>query len=497
MTTRTLQFTLCTTALLIAGCQVGPRYVAPNVPAPPAYKEAGPNVAPVAAEEGPGTSASNTTWQQAKPSEAIPRGAWWTIFNDPELNKLEPQVETANQTLAQADANLTAARAEIRVRNADRFPTIGTATNVSGERYSDTRPYFNPTGPNNGVADIQLPLEASYEVDLWGAIHRNIAAGREEAQATAADRQNILLSLQAELALDYFNLRIDDSTQKLLNDTVSQYQNALRITTNRYQGGLAVKSDVTQAETQLEAARVEASDIGIERAQYEHAIANLIGQAPASLSIPYAPMPVDTQPPVIPTGLPSSLLQRRPDIAAAERRAAEGNEAIGIAQSAFYPSLDFNAAVGLESTALTSLFNPSSVVYSLGPGLAETFFDAGRRRGLKQEAVAVFNRDSAAYKQTVLTAFQQVEDNLVALRVLQQEATQQHAATASARESERIFNNRYVGGVDTYLQVITAQTTALNNERNDIDILRRRMDATVLLIKVLGGGWDRSQLPPS
>jgi NodT family efflux transporter outer membrane factor (OMF) lipoprotein len=277
---------------------------------------------------------------------------------------------------------------------------------------------------------------------------------------------------------------------------VSQYQHALQITTNRYQGGLAVKSDVTQAETQLEAAKVEASDIAIERAQYEHAIANLIGVAPASLSIPYSPLPVNMQPPIIPAGLPSSLLERRPDIAAAERRAAEGNEAIGIAQSAFYPSLNFNAAVGFESTALTSLFNPSSIVYSLGPGIAETFFDAGRRRGLKQEAVAVFDRDSASYKQTVLTAFQQVEDNLVALRILQQEATQQRAATASAQESERIFDNRYVGGVDTYLQVITAQTTALNNERNDIDILRRRMDATVLLIKVLGGGWDRTQLPP-
>jgi NodT family efflux transporter outer membrane factor (OMF) lipoprotein len=493
---RLLQLALCATPLLIAGCRVGPEYVVPKVPAPPAYKEAGPDASQAAFKESPDLNAGNTAWQQAKPADTIPRGSWWTIFDEAELNKLEPQLEAANQTLAQADANLTAARAEIRVRNADRFPTVGTATTVSGERYSDTQPYFNPTGSNNGVADIQLPLEASYEVDLWGAIHRNIAAGREEAQATAADRQNVLLSLQAELALDYFNLRIDDSMQQLLNATVSQYQHALQITTNRYQGGLAVKSDVTQAETQLEAAKVEASDIAIERAQYEHAIANLIGVAPASLSIPYSPLPVNMQPPIIPAGLPSSLLERRPDIAAAERRAAEGNEAIGIAQSAFYPSLNFNAAVGFESTALTSLFNPSSIVYSLGPGIAETFFDAGRRRGLKQEAVAVFDRDSASYKQTVLTAFQQVEDNLVALRILQQEATQQRAATASAQESERIFNNRYVGGVDTYLQVITAQTTALNNERNDIDILRRRMDATVLLVKVLGGGWDRTQLPP-
>lgn len=491
MNRRALNFILCAAPLFIAGCRVGPSYVVPNVPAPPAYKEAGPD----AFKEN--TNPGNTAWQQAKPADTIPRGAWWTIFNDAELNKLEPQVETANQTLAQADANLSAARAQIRVRNADRFPTVGTTTSISGVRYSDNRPYFNSPVTNNGNADIQLPIEATYEVDLWGAIHRNIAAGREEAQATAADRQTVLLSLQAELALDYFNLRIDDALQQLLNDTVSQYEHALRITEDRYNGGIAVKSDVTQAQTQLEAARVEATDVAIERAQYEHAIANLIGQAPASLSIPYSPLPVDTQPPMIPAGLPSALLERRPDIASAERRAAEGNEAIGIAQSAFYPSLDFNAAVGLESTAITSLFTPGSIVYSLGPIIAQTFFDAGRRRGLKEESIALFDRDSANYKQTVLTAFQQVEDNLVALRILQQEAAQQHAATASALESERIFDNRYVGGVDTYLQVITAQTTALDNERNDIDILRRRMDATVLLVKVLGGGWDRSQLPPS
>ncbi len=491
MNRRLLQLALIGAPLFIAGCRVGPKYVVPNVAAPPAYKETGPDVFKES------TNPGNTAWQQAKPSDAIPRGAWWIIFNDSELNKLEPQVETANQTLAQADANLAAARAEIRVRNADRFPTIGTTTSISGERYSDNKPYFSPSGTNNSVADIQLPIEASYEVDLWGAIHRNIAAGREEAQATAADRQSVLLSLQAELALDYFNLRIDDAMQHLLNDTVAQYEHALRITTDRYNGGIAVKSDVTQAQTQLDAALVEASDIGIERAQYEHAIANLIGQAPASLTIPYSPLPIDTQPPIIPAGLPSSLLERRPDIASAERRAAEGNEAIGIAQSAFYPSLNFNAALGLESTAINSLFSPGSVVYSLGPIIAQTFFDGGRRRGVKEESIALFDRDSASYKQTVLTAFQQVEDNLVALRILQQESAQQRSATASAQESERIFNNRYVGGVDTYLQVITAQTTALNNERNDIDILRRRMDATVLLVKVLGGGWDRSQLPPS
>jgi len=253
---------------------------------------------------------------------------------------------------------------------------------------------------------------------------------------------------------------------------------------------------VTQAQTQLQAAKVQAADISVSRAQYEHAIAILTGQPPSALTLPPAPLPVELTPPGIPAGLPSQLLERRPDIAAAERRTAEANEQVGIARAAFFPTLSLSGEAGFESTSLTSLFSPASIVYAVGPALSETFFDAGRRRGVSEQAIAGFDQAAANYRQAVLTSYQQVEDNLVALRVLSDEATQQRQATASAQESERIFNNRYVGGVDTYLQVITAQTTALNNERNDIDILRRRMDATVLLIKVLGGGWDRTQLPP-
>lgn len=471
--------------LLAQGCRVGPKYTVPPMPAPPAYKEL------------PESYKGSAEWKKATPLDALPRGAWWTVFNDASLNALEPQVESANQNLRAADANLRAARAEIGVRGADRFPTAGVAPYSATQRYSTTQPYFNPGQPISYSSTLQFPLQAAYEPDLWGSIHRNIEAGKEEAQASFADRVNALLSLQAELAVDYFELRIADSQQKLLNDTVAQYQNALRITTNRYNGGVAVKSDVTQAQTQLQTARVQAADVAVLRARYEHAIAALIGKAPADLSVPFSPLPVDTAPPLIPPGLPSQLLERRPDIAAAERRAAEGNQAIGIAQAAFYPSILLGGSLGFQSTAtVQSLFNPANVVYSLGPGLAYTFFDAGRRRGVKQEAVAVFDRDAANYKQTVLSAFQQVEDNLVSLRVLQDEAAQQRAATTAAEESQRIFNNRYVGGVDTYLQVITAQTTALNNQRNDLDILRRRMDATVTLVRVLGGGWDRTQLPP-
>jgi NodT family efflux transporter outer membrane factor (OMF) lipoprotein len=335
----------------------------------------------------------------------------------------------------------------------------------------------------------------NYEIDLWGAVRRSITAAKENSQATAAMLQNVLLSLQSELAMDYFELRAADAQQKLLIDTVAQYQNAVRVTNNRFVGGIAPKSDLTQAQTQLQAAKVAAADVAIARAQYEHAIAALTGQQPEGFSIPPDPLALSVMPPGIPTGIPSQLLERRPDIAAAERQAAAANEQIGIARAAYFPSVNLSAIAGFQSTAINSLFNRSSFIYSLGPTIGETFFDGGRRRGVSEQAIAGYDQTAANYRQTVLTAYQQVEDNLVALRILADEQAQQRSATNSAKESERIFNNRYVGGVDTYLQVITAQTTALNNERNDIDILRRRMDASVLLIKTLGGGWDRTQLP--
>ena len=483
-------FTLSGSVLLsmfsLTGCMVGPKYKVPTAPAPPAYKEASPDAYKETAD-----------WHVATPADAAVRGAWWTIFNDDELNILEPQVDTANQTLKAADANLRAARANIRVQNADRYPTLGTSPTALGMRESSNQPYpFNSTEQTNGSANLILPLQVSYEVDLWGRVRRNIAAAKEESQATAADRQNVLLSLQSEVAFDYFELRASDAEQKLFNDTVVQYQEALRVTSNRFNGGIAPKSDVTQAETQLQAAKVQAADVAVQRAQFEHAIAILIGQPPASLNLPPDPIPVMLMPPVVPPGLPSQLLERRPDIAAAERRIAAANEQIGIARAAYFPSLSLGGQGGVQSSSIASLFTPGSIIYSLGPTVGETFFDGGRRHGLSEEAIAGYEQNAANYRQSVLTAYQQVEDNLVALRVLSDEAQQQRQATASAVESERIFNNRYVGGVDTYLQVITAQTTALNNERNDIDILRRRMDATVLLIKVLGGGWDRTQLPP-
>jgi NodT family efflux transporter outer membrane factor (OMF) lipoprotein len=475
--------------LALVGCMVGPKYKTPSVPTAPSFKEISPSADSSAFKD-------NADWQTAKPQDTIPRGNWWTIFHDDGLNALEPQVADANQTLKIADANLRGARANLRVQNATKYPTVGLNPFLGGVRDSANQPYFNVASSNSGEGDLELPLQLSYEVDLWGAVRRNITAAREQSQATAADLQTALLSLQAEVAMDYFELRAADAQQKLLNDTVSQYAEAVRITNDRYLGGVAVKSDLTQAQTQLQDAEVQASDVAIARSQFEHAIAILIGKPPASFSLPPSPLPLSDTPPVVPPGLPSQLLERRPDIAAAERRTAAANEQIGIARAAYFPSLNIGATAGQESTSFTSLFESSSFIYALGPTIGQTFFDGGRRHGISEEALANYDSTTASYRQTVLTAYQQVEDNLVALRVLSHEQEQQRQATASAVESERIFNNRYVGGVDTYLQVITAQTSALINQRNDIDILRRRMDASVLLIKVLGGGWDRTQLPP-
>ena len=468
--------------LLLTGCIVGPRYVKPSVPIAPTYKESSPD----AFKEDP-------NWHPAQPADATLRGDWWTIFGDPQLNSLEPQIATANQSLKAAEARFREARAQIRYNRASLAPTIGTAPFVGGQRFSPNRPNFNSSLSNSSSADIQLPVDLNYEIDLWGRIRRNISAAREETQASAADLQTAQLSLQAELAVDYFEARTADAEEKLLDDTVKEYEEAFRITTNRFEGGVSGESDVDQAKTQLEAARVQASDIAVIRAQYEHAIAVLLGRPPASFTL--TPSPLATQPPAIPAGLPSELLERRPDIAAAERRVAEANDRVGIARAAYYPTLSFSAVGGFESTALSNILSASSYLWALGPTASQTLFDFGRRRAINEQADASYDETVANYRQTTLTAFQQVEDNLTALRVLQQEAQHQHQATQAAQAAQHIFNNRYVGGIDTYLQVVTAQTTALANERNDIDIMRRQMDASVLLIKALGGGWNVSNLP--
>ncbi len=475
--------------LSATGCMVGPKYRKPVLPAYTApgvtvdkskaeYKEAGP---------------PDANWHPANPADGTLRGEWWMIFNNDELSLLEVKAGIQNESLKSYEARYEQALAQIGINRSQLFPQIGTQALAQGVRYSAGRPYFTAPGTNAGVADIQLPLTASWEIDLWGRVRRQVNIAKEETQATAADRENAQLSVQSELAVDYFELRADDAQTKLLESTVKDYEEALRITTNRFEGGISNESDVFQAKTQLQAAVVQLQDIKVQRAQYEHAIAVLIGQPPNSFSL--AEQPLDTKPPTIPTGLPSQLLERRPDIAAAERRAAEGNEQIGIARAAYFPTVGLSAAGGYESGSLGNLFDASNLVYAIGPTVNYNIFDFGLRKNTSAQARGVFEQSSADYKQTVLSALQQVEDNLAALRILATEAAQQREATVAAEGAQKIFDNRYVGGLDTYLQVVTAQQTALTNERNDIDIERRRMDASVLLIKALGGGWSTTYLP--
>jgi len=433
-------------------------------------------------------------WKTAQPSDQALRGNWWAVFGDPQLNALEEQLTASNQDLKLSEARFRQARAMIRFNRSEEFPTISTSPSIANERDSAHQPYFPPSLANNGTGAYTLPFDLSYEVDLWGRIRRTISASREEAQASAADLQTANLSLHAELAVDYFELRSADDQKQLLDNTVTAYTDALQLTQNRFEGGAAPKSDVAQAQTQLDGARVQDTDITVARAQFEHAIATLIGKPPAEFSIAPAPSTV-MELPVIPVGLPAALLERRPDIAAGERRVAEANDQIGIARAAFFPTLVLGASGGFTGSSITNWLTWPSRMWAVGPQLSQTIFDAGRRRAVSEGATANYDATVASYRQTTLTAFQEVEDNLAALRILEKESQQQKEATTSAEESLQLFTNRYQGGVDNYLQVITAQTVLLTNQRNDIDIERRRMDASVLLVKAIGGGWDTSQLP--
>jgi NodT family efflux transporter outer membrane factor (OMF) lipoprotein len=471
--------------LLLTGCTVGPNYKRPSAPMAPGYKEAP-----------PASFKDQDGWKVIQPSDAQLKGSWWELFDDPQLNSLEAKVDGANQTLKMADANFRAAHANVGFYRASEAPTIGVAPSVSAVRDSAHQPYLSPTIVNGGEGNFTLPLELNYEIDLWGRIHRQVTSAREQAQASAADLANTRLSLHAELAIDYMEVRSADAQIQLLRDTVKAYTDAVNLTKDRFEGGASPLSDLTQARTQLNSARVIETDISVTRAQYEHAIAILIGVPPAQFSLPSTPL--NLQPPKmpdIPGTLPSELLERRPDIAASERQMAAANEQIGIAQAAFYPTLSLTAVAGLQGTSALNWFTWPSRFWAVGPTFSETLFDAGRRRAVRSTAAANYDATVANYRQTTLAAFQQVEDNLAALRILETEAQQQHESTNSAEQTLDLSQTRYEGGVDNYLQVITWQTAALNNERNDIDIMRRRMEASVILIKALGGGWSTGQLP--
>ena len=471
--------------LALAGCEVGPQYARPAAPLAPEFKE------PL-----PENFKSEDGWKPAQPSDAQLKGDWWTLFGDPQLNTLEAQIDPANQTLKQAEANFRAARAAVRFNRASEAPTIGVAPSVGAVRDSNNQPYLNVSGANDGDGNFILPFDLDYEIDLWGRVRRTVAQSREQAQASAADLETSRLSLHAELAVDYFDLRSADAQVKLLDDTVKAFQSALQLTEDRYNGGASPLSDVTQARTQLQAAQVQSTDVDIQRAMYEHAIAVLIGKPPAVFTLPPDPITVAAPTiPAIPGMLPSQLLERRPDVASSERSMAAANEQIGIAQAAYYPTLSLSAVAGFAGTSAINWFSWPSRFFAVGPTLSETLFDHGRRRATSDIALAQYDGTVAAYRQTTLTAFQQVEDNLNALHNLEIEARQQHEATDSAQQSLDLFNTRYEDGVDTYLQVITWQTALLENQRNDIEIMQRRFEASVLLVKALGGGWDTSQLP--
>ena len=466
------------TAVALAGCSVGPNYVRPVAEAPPAYKEA-------------------QGWKVAEPKDQQPRGNWWEVFNDPQLSSLLTQVEISNQTLKAAEARVREARALTQAARAAFFPVV--TANASASRSgsgSGAARVGSAGGQGSGGGGVgnsyNLALEVNWEVDLWGRIRRTVEASEATAQASAADLEAAKLSAQATLAEDYFLLRVQDAQIRLLNDTVAAYEKSLQLTRNQYAVGVVGRVDVAQAETQLSSTRAQAIDAAIQRAQLEHAIAVLVGKPPAEFSVAVADVPAGF--PDIPPGIPSELLERRPDIAAAERRAAAANAQIGVAEAAFFPSLTLSATGGFQSSLLSHLISLPSRYWSIGSALAQTIFDAGLRRAQTAQAIATYDENVANYRQTVLAGFQEVEDNLAALRILEQEAVVQDDAVKSARESVTITLNQYRAGTANYLAVVVVQATALANERAALAILGRRLDASVALIKALGGSWDAAAL---
>jgi len=471
-------YAVCLVSLLCS-CTVGPKYTKPAAPAAPAYSE-----------QPPANFKEVNGWTPANPADSQIRGKWWELFSDPQLNALEEQVEPANQTLKAAEASFRQARTLIAINRSNLYPTVSAGPGISYNRISGS----NPTGVRGYQYGLfSLPIDVSWDADFWGRIRHTIATAREQYQASAADLENVKLQLETELAVDYFEARSLDAQKQLLDDTVAAYQKALQLTQNRYTGGIASKAEVAQAQTQLNQTQAQEIDVSAARASFEHAIAVLIGKPPEEFKLPVVPL--HAEPPAVPVGIPSQLLQRRPDIAAYERQVAAANEQIGIAQAAYFPDLVISAAGGLQSGSIVNWFTWPSRFWSVGPQLLETVYDAARRRAQVANALAGYDVAVANYRQSALTAFQEVEDNLATLRVLEAESAKQHEASLAAGNSLQLSLNRYKGGLVTYLEVITAQSIALTNERTEVDILRRRMDATVALIKALGGGWDISKLP--
>jgi NodT family efflux transporter outer membrane factor (OMF) lipoprotein len=433
--------------------------------------------------------AGNDQWKMATPSDGLLKGKWWEAFGDPQLNRLEELVAVNNQNVKQAEAQFRQARALVAAAHANYYPTIGTTPAIS-QSYTGANAGRGVGGSSQSFA---LPATATWEPDLWGRVRLSVENAVNNAQVSAADLENLRLSQQALLATDYFLLAAQDMQLKLLNDTIQAYDKNLQLTINRHAGGVASQSDITLAKTQLDGARAQATETRISRAQDEHAIAVLTGQPPASFEI--GSVTIAVPPPPIPLALPSQLLERRPDVAASERQVAAANANVGIAETAYYPTLSLSATPELLSTSLATLFAYASRTWSAGPTLSQTLFDFGRRGAALEGAQASYDATVASYRQTVLAAFQEVEDDLATLRYLAEESVQEQDAVTAAEQALSLEMDRYRAGTDSYLNVITTQIIALTDQETAITILQRRMSAAIDLVKALGGGWDATELP--
>jgi NodT family efflux transporter outer membrane factor (OMF) lipoprotein len=468
---------------MLAGCNVGPRYLPPAITAPPAFKES-----PTQFKESEG-------WTVAQPQDAALRGKWWEIYNEPELNALEDQLNIDNQNIRQAFENFMEARALVREARSQYFPTVSVGGSYTRSRSSSNVGSAASSGTTGGKQSqvFSIPGVVSWEPDLWDKVRNAVRASQYEAQLSAADLENERLTEQASLAEYFFEIRGQDALQKLLNETVEDDKKALEIAKTRYDTGVDDQISLVEAQTTLESAQSAAINIGIARAQYEHAIAMLVGKPASTFSIPVEP--TTSAPPAIPIGVPSELLERRPDIAAAERNMAAANAQIGVAYAAYYPALTLSATGGMESSALKNLLDWPSRFWSVGPSISETVYDGGLRRAIVNQYIATYNANVAAYRQSVLTAFQQVEDALAEVRILSQQIRQQQEAVNSSQTFLRLELGRYKNGIDPYIDVVIAQTTLLSNQQSLTTLQVQEMAASVQLIEALGGGWDRSQLP--
>ena len=460
---------LCLAFLLLAGCAAGPDYERPAAPSSDAFRE------------------TPAAWKQAEPRDAIERGKWWEMFGDALLNDLVERIDVSNQSLAASEAQFRQAQAAINVARAPLFPSVDANASITRSR--------SPTGVVGGTTAGRIltqrsaAVTASWEIDLWGRIRRQVEAAEASAAASAGELASARLSLQAQLLSNYFQLRLLDVQKRLLDDTVAGFRRSLELTQNRYQAGVAAKVDVVQADAQVKSTLTQAADLGVQRAQLEHAIAILTGVPPSQLAI--EPQPTyDVALPAIPPGMPSALLERRPDIAAAERRVAAANAQIGAAKAAYFPQLTLSAQYGFRSSEASTWFTAPSHFWSLGPAIAQNLFDAGLRRAQTEQAMAAYDATVANYRQLALTALQEVEDNLAALRILEEEAKLQEESVEAARQSVQLTLNQYKAGTVSFLNVVTVQASLLNEERNAVQILNRRLAATVALVRALGGGWQ-------